>query len=566
MKKIRWQLLIVVISLVAIGLLLAGQQPEVFQQQTAPIQPTSGGTYNEALVGSFGRLNPLLDYYNQVDRDVNRLIFSGLIHFDDRGLPVGDLAESWGISQDGTVYNFSIRQDAVWHDGEPVTSQDVDFTANLLREDAIPVPDDMRQFWKQVEVIQLDEKTVQFRLPEPYAPFLDYLTFGVLPQHLLSGLTPTEIIDSDFNLSPVGSGPYRFDRLLSENGEITGVVLSAFKDYYGEPAFIDQVIFRYYPDSQSALSAYRQEVVQGVSQLTPETFDEAIKHLELNLYTGQLPQLTLLYLNLGEEDLPFFQDSSIRRALMMGLNRQWMIDHLLKSQGLVADGPIFPGSWAYYENIEKLLYDPDNALDILKEAGYTIPAEGSSVREKDGVALEFELVHPSTDQHTAIAEAIQRDWAKLGVGVQLKPVTYEELIADYLEPREYQAALVDLNLTRSPDPDPYPFWDQAQIADGQNYSQWDDRQASEYLERARITSDISERMKAYRNFQVRFTNEMPALPLFYPVYSYAVDAAVQGVSIGTLYDLSDRLSTLPSWFLVARRAVATPTAELTVTP
>jgi peptide/nickel transport system substrate-binding protein len=152
------------------------------------------------------------------------------------------------------------------------------------------------------------------------------------------------------------------------------------------------------------------------------------------------------------------------------------------------------------------------------------------------------------------------------VDVQLKPVSYDELITDHLEPRDYQAALVDLNLTGSPDPDPYPFWDQAQITNGQNYSQWDDRQASEYLERARITADIGERARAYRNFQVRFTNEMPALPLFYPVYSYAVDADVQGVTIGPLYDLSDRLSTITSWFLVARRSAATQVADSTATP
>jgi peptide/nickel transport system substrate-binding protein len=155
------------------------------------------------------------------------------------------------------------------------------------------------------------------------------------------------------------------------------------------------------------------------------------------------------------------------------------------------------------------------------------------------------------------------------VNVELKPVRYEELIQDYLEPRSYQAALVDLNMNRSPDPDPYPFWDQAQISDGQNYAMWNDRQASEYLERARIINDVSERTKAYRNFQVRFTQDMPALPLFYPVYSYAVDGQVQGVSMGSLFDLSDRLSTINSWYLAARRPSVTQSADqpgLTSTP
>jgi len=147
--------------------------------------------------------------------------------------------------------------------------------------------------------------------------------------------------------------------------------------------------------------------------------------------------------------------------------------------------------------------------------------------------------------------------------VTIKAVPYEELVNSYLEPRSYQAALVDLNLARYPDPDPYPFWDQAQITGGQNYAQWNDRQASEYLEQARIIPDLAERAKAYRNFQVRFTNQMPALPLFFPVYSYAVDQSVQGVRMGPLFDTSDRFATILDWFLLAKRSTnleSTPTA------
>ena len=562
----RWQILIVVIALVAIGILLLAQQPATPLEQTASVQPVSGGTYSEALIGRFGRLNPVLDLNNQADQDVDRLLFSSLIRFDDRGQPFGDLAESWGISQDGKVYNFSIRPDAEWHDGAPVTSDDVIFTIDQLRSDDLPIPEDIREFWKQVEAVTLDDKTLQFRLPEPYAPFLDHLTFGILPKHLLDGLSPAGLIDAEFNLKPVGSGPFQFDSLMSEQGEITGVVLASFDSYFGEKPFLDQVVFRYYPDPQEALAAYREGDVMGISQTSAELLPEVLKTESLNLHTGRLPQLSLVYFNLDNPELPFFQDASLRRTLLMGLNRQWMIDHLLDSQAIIADGPIFPGSWASYEDIERIGYDPERALNIIKEAGYTIPAGGGSVREKDGVPFSFELAHPGTPIHTALAEAIRSDWAKLGVEVKLKPVTYEELLKDYLEPRTYQAALVDMNLSRSPDPDPYPFWDQAQISGGQNYAQWNDRQASEYLERARVTTDIAERAKADRNFQVRYTTEMPALPLFYPVYSYAVDQQVQGVSMGPLYDLSDRLNNVAKWYLIARRPAATPAETSTATP
>ncbi|NJN79671.1 MAG: peptide ABC transporter substrate-binding protein, partial [Anaerolineales bacterium] len=137
MKRLRWQILVVAITLVIVALLLLSQQPVsvITLPEAAP-----GGIYTEALVGSMGRLNPMLDWNNSADRDINRLIFSGLIKFDSRGLPQPDLADSWGTSADGMLYNFSIRQNAVWHDGQPVTSDDVLFTIELIKSNASLFP------------------------------------------------------------------------------------------------------------------------------------------------------------------------------------------------------------------------------------------------------------------------------------------------------------------------------------------------------------------------------------------------------------------------------------------
>jgi peptide/nickel transport system substrate-binding protein len=550
MKYLRWQILIVIIALVAIGVLLLSQKAEL---PTIPgeVQPVTGGIYSEALVGSLGRLNPVLDFYNPPDRDVNRLIYSSLVRFDSRGLAQLDLGESMGISRDGMVYNFALRQDAVWHDGQPVTSEDVLFTVELLRDENTPIPDDVKNLWNAVDVEALDPSMVQFRLPEPYSPFMDYLVFGILPEHLLGNLTAEQIVDADFNLNPVGSGPYQFEHFLVEENQIVGLTLSAFPDYYGETPFIDQLIFRYYPDSQTALAAYRADEVMGISQVTNDVLAACLQETDLNTYTGRLPQITMIFFNLDNPEVSFFQEAAIRRALLMGLNRQRMIDTLLDGQAIIADGPVFPGSWAFYPLIESLGYDPETAINILKEEGFTIPAEGGSVRAREEEYLTFSLLYPDGAEHQKLAEAIQQDWDRLGVEVELKPVPYDELISDYLDQRIYQAALVDLNLAFTPDPDPYPFWHQSQVTGGQNYAKWDDRRASEYLEYARVTVDLEKRERVYHNFQVRFAQELPALPLFYPVYTYAVDSRVQGVSMGSLFDSSDRLATITSWFLRA---------------
>ena len=566
MRKLIWQIVIVIIALAAIAFLLLRQQPELLP--IAPeVKPSTGGVYSEALVGAFNRLNPVLDYANPVDQDVDRLIFSSLLRFDDRGLPINDLIESMGISQSAQNYNISLRPDATWHDGQPLTSDDVLFTIELLRSDDLPIPEDVRTLWQDIEVEAMDEQTLQFRLPEPFAPFMDYLTFGILPEHLLGELPAAEIIDTSFNMQPVGSGPYKFDRFEVDGDQISSVFLTAYDAFYGGAPFIEQFIFKYYPDSPSAISAYQAGEVLGVSQVTNDILQEALAEPDLNLHSGQVPLLSLIFLNLDDPQAPFFQEVEIRRALLMGIDRQRIITQLNQGQATLAHGPIFPGSWAYYDGVEKIEYDPEGAINILRSAGYSIPASGDPVREnEEGLSLSFDLVYPQGEKYDQLAAAIAADWEVLGVEANLEPVAPEELVSDYLDPRDYQAALVEINLTRSPDPDPYPFWDQAQITNGQNYSQWNDRQASEYLEEARVALDRSERIRLYNNFQVRFASELPALPLFYPIYNYGIDQRINGVTIGSLYQPSDRFAGVLNWFLLAERSLEPAPAEEQATP
>ncbi|MEW6240187.1 MAG: peptide ABC transporter substrate-binding protein [Chloroflexota bacterium] len=558
MKKLRWQLLVVAVTIVLVGILLVSQQPvgpSVLLPEAAP-----GGVYTEGLVGSMSRLNPLVDWNNAADRDVDRLLFSGLIRFDERGIPQPDLAESWGTSEDGAVYNFTLRPNAVWHDGTPVTAEDILFTIELIKSPASFYPQDVKDLWSQIESQILPNGVLQFRLPEPYAPFLDYASFGVLPKHLLESVPVDQILNAEFNLSPVGSGPYKFDHLILDSGQITGVVLTRFEQYHLGAAFIEQVVFRYFPSSAAALGAYQSGEVAGISQITPDILSQALAEPNLYTYTTRLPQMSIILLNLNNPEVAFLQDANLRRALMLGLNRQSLIDTFLQGQAIVADTPILPGTWAYYDGVEHPAYDPDAAISLLETEGYDIPADGGLVRVKDGQPLIFTLVHPDDELHTKIAQAIQSNWARIGVQVNLQAAPYESILTDFLGPRKYQAALVELDLTRTPDPDPYPFWHQAEATGGQNYSQWDNRTASEYLEQARITTDFDLRARLYRNFQVIFSRELPSLPLYFPVYSYGVDAQVQGVRVPPLFDPSDRLVNINQWYLVTRRSLEpTPT-------
>ena len=557
MKQLRWQILVVLVTLVIVAVLLLSQQSPATDGGVILPQPEQGGVYTEGLVGSMGRLNPLLDWNNSADRDVDRLLFSGLVRFNESGLPRADLAESWGVTPDGTIYNFAIRPNAVWHDGQPVTADDVIFTIELMKSAGSFYPQDVKDLWGKVQITKLNDKNIKFTLPEPYVPFMDYLTFGVLPKHLLASVPPDQIPNAEFNVNPVGTGPYKFDHLIiDDKGQITGVVLTASANYYGAPPYIEQVVFRYYPSSAVALDAYKQGDVLGVSKIAADVLNSALEEANLSFYTSQMPQMSFVLFNLNNPEVTFLQNAKVRRALMLGLNRTYIVNSFLQGQAVVVNGPILPGSWAYYDGTEHFEYNPEAAVALLKAEGYVIPAEGGNVRAKDGAPLAFTMMHPDDETHTKIAQTIQAEWAVIGVRVELLPMPYDKLVLDSLASRAYQSALVDVNLSRTPDPDPYPFWHQAEAIGGQNYSQWNNRAASEYLEQARVTADYTLRTRLYRNFQVVFSKELPALPLYVPVYSYGVDAQVQGAQVASLiYEPSDRLATFTSWYLLTRRAL-----------
>lgn len=567
MRNIRWQLLIAIGGLALVVVLLIGQTPD---QVTAPAQPVTGGVHSEALIGEIIRLNPILDFSNQPDRDIDRLIYHGLLHFDSRGIPVPDLAATWSISADATLYTFTLHEDAVWHDGEPVTSDDIVYTYSKLQDDNYPGPEDIHELWNQVNIIRLDDRRVQFQLPEPFAPFLDYLSVGLLPDHLLRGVSAGDLIDHPFNLDPIGTGPFRLDQFILEDNQITGVSLVAFDEFYGQQPFLERIEFILFENGQDALKAYNNGEVKGIGYLGDSILDEALSLPSMNVHSARLPRLGLIFLNLQNPEKEFLSEKTIRRALAIAINRQWIIDHVFLGQAVQSIGPIMPGTWAFAEGLKALPFDPDEAAQILESEGWELPAGASPgtpeyQRVKDEEILSLELVHLEDDTNTQIAELVKRYWEAIAIKVELVPVSSDSLLNDFLQPRDFQAVLTELDLGSYPDPDPYPLWHDSQTETGQNYSGFSDRNTSIWLEQARTTPDRGRRSELYTSFQYRFQDQVPSILMYYPIYNYGIDAQLQGVSVGPLFNPSDRFNTVFDWYLVARRGVS-PEKEETTQP
>lgn len=559
MQYIRPQLVITLVGLALVGVVLYSQSQGI---QTI-LLPSQGGSYIEAVTGRPTTLNPLLDTDNEANRDLARLLHAGLIRFDGQGLPVADLAQSWAVTADGLAYTFVLRDDIRFSDGELVTIDDVIFTMGLLQDPAFPHSADRTAFWQSVTVVKLNERSLKVELPQPFAPFLDYMTFAVVPEHRLQGVTGGTLDGQPFNFEPVGAGPFIVAGLDVVDGKIVRVAVAPNTNYYGYAngaPFVGEIEFRYFDRADEAVAAYLNSEVLAVGDIPPALMPQVMAAPETALFTTRKQEYDLVFLNQGREELAFFQEKKVRQALLAGLNRQRMVDVLLNGQAVVATGPVLPGTWAYNDNLTTVHYDPDRAANLLDEAGWRFPDEvlpgtADYVRQKDGVVLAFTLTIPETALHQAIAAVMLENWTALGLQVTVDAVPPETLQSEYLLTREYEALYTTFSFAGSPDPDPYPLWHQTQIESGQNYSSYNNRGISELLEQARVNNSISDRASLYAAFQARFTDETPALLLWYPVYNYAVSTRVRGVRVGQVGEPADRFESVAEWYIITRRVV-----------
>jgi peptide/nickel transport system substrate-binding protein len=529
----------------------------------------SGGTYIEGLAGTPQFINPLLSQTYEADGDLCTLVFNGLTRMGYNGVVLPDLAERWEISPDGLTYTFYLRRDVRWQDRYPFSAADVVFTIQLLQDPNFPGRADWGELWRSVAVTQVDDFTVRFDLAAPLAPFLDYTTVGILPQHLLQDVSARELLDTPFNLQPVGTGIYSLSEIVTDTERISHVILKANPLYFRQRPLITRLQFKFYPNYQSVYQAYLDGEVQGIGRVAPENLADAQANPDLELFTSILPKYALIYLNLANDTVPFFAEPEVRQALMYALDRQGLVDRVLQGQGVVAQSPVLLSSWAYTPTLAAYTYNPARARDLLEQAGWEAAgvaaspdvsdtsAISSTIKAwyKEGRTLSFSLLVPDDPARLAVAQEIARQWGLLGIRADIEAVA-TGLLSERLRPRDYQAALVELDLTLAGDPDPYTFWHQTQIEPPfQNYAGYDNRDVSELLETARLTPNQDARRELYYEFQQMFAQDVPALMLYHPVYTYAVDHYVRGVNVGPIVRPGDRFLDIADWYVRLRRVI-----------
>jgi peptide/nickel transport system substrate-binding protein len=551
-RHLLWQTALALLGIVLVFFILF----QVASSLSTVEVPTVGGTYVEGVIGYSDAINPiLLTQASSVDRDVCALVFNGLTALDEAGRVLPALATDWEVSEDGTVYDFRLRRGVTWHDGRLFSAADVVFTVQALQDPDYQGDPALRELWQNVIVESQGDFAVRFVLREPFTPFILYTTIGILPAHLLSNVPAADLPRSEFSTQqPIGTGMFKVEAVTPDR-----VVLAVNPGFWGPAPYLKQFEFRSFGDWDSLLAAYERGEIQGLQRVTAQQLPELAPLADLQLYSAQSTGYGLVYLNLQRETAPFFKDKEVRQAMLYALDRQALIDDLLSGQALVADSPIPPTLWAYDPSVRQYPYDPQAAVGLLDAAGW-VDSDADRIRDKDGVALAFTLLTSDDPVMAGVADAIAQSWRAVGMDVQVKAVE-ADLIPDLIRSRNFDALLIEVGLTA--DPDPYPSWHSTQAGEsGQNFSGFANREADIAMEEARAITDPERRSQLYYTFQEIWTEEVPSLLLYYPIYTYGVDVRVKGVQLSPLWYSSDRFRNINDWYVETRKILITPAPSL----
>lgn len=516
----------------------------------AALAPSSGGEYREGIVGSVRAVNPILAGGNDVDQDIVRLVYSGLYRRDADAQLVLDLAQSVDISPDGKTYVFTLRPGVKFHDGQAVTANDVVFTMNAIMDPAWKSP--LAKGLQGVTALARDPLTVVISSAVPNAYLPSLLTFGILPEHIWKNVDPKAASVGSFNLKPVGSGPFEFEKFSRDgSGNITSYTLHSAP---GSGAMLDRITFKFYGDYGSASDALSGNAVDGLNFVPPTERDSISAVPDMVMHASALTQYTALFLN--QKNDPALADASVRQALALGIDRDRIIKNALNGLGTLRDAPIAgdaPGVVHY-------LYDPKAAAALLDKAGYVIDPE-TKIRTKTETQkpasknqqpttktseLTVTITTVDTDENKRAAQIIKDDWTALGIKTDIITAAAASINTSVIRPREYDALLMGEVL--APDADPYPFWHSSQIISGQNLAMYSNRLVDELLEKARIAATKADRDALLDQFQQIITTDEPAIFLYQPDYLYPQSSKIKGYDVRSVTAPADRFANVAAWY------------------
>ena len=500
--------------------------------------PQIGGVYREGVVGKPHYINPVLANYNPTDQDLCQLIYSGLLKYDAQGNLVNDLASNYKILDNGKIYQVTLKKDIYWHDGQKITADDVVFTIKTIQNSAYRSP--LYFNWQGVEVEKKDNQTVIFKLKNKYVHFLNNLTVGIIPEHIWKNISPNEFLVSQFNLQPIGSGPFKLSSVNTDSsqGRIISISLIANPKYY-QPIYLKKIIFYFYQNESALIAAAKNGQIDAFSLANPNQIKQ-INNQRYRLIRIKVPYYFGVFFNQQDKLL---QDKNFRLAIKYATNKKEIISKVLNGYATIVNSPI-PPIINGYQPLDNTSPDIDQAKKLLSKIRKTTHRKKNSDQSQEPIKITLTTVNRPNLINTA--KILKNQWERLGLKVEIKNYSIQN-IEDIIKKRDFQILLFGEALTL--DPDPFSFWDSSQINfPGNNISGYDNPKVDKILRQARTESNLADRIKEYQDFRKIVVQDAPAIFLYSPDYLYWVSKKFHGVNVQKCNSAANRFSQVNQWY------------------
>jgi len=525
-----------------IGLLIAQNISLSGYYQT--LQTVPGGIYREGVLGSYTNANPMFAT-SPADNTVSKLIFSGLFTFDSSGRLVGNLAKDLKIDEKGSTYTVTLKDNLKWHDGQPLTSQDVLYTYKTIQNPDTESP--YQSSWKDITITTPNSSTIVFVLSSPLAAFKYSLTNGIVPEHLLRGVSPTDLRSSDFNtIKPVGSGPFKLKGITvkgekKENAQ-EQIGLVPFKDYaLGRPS-LDEFIVNIFASEEDLLNSFRDKQLNAMYGIN--SVPEDIQKSD-SFQVNSIPMKAATMLFFKTTSAGPLSNVKIRNALTQATDNNKVVS-LLDYTTRSVNAPFLVGQVGYDANFLQLPYNPEAAKQILEAEGWKVGKDG--IRYKDSKPLVIAISSANTPEYSKVLKSIKKQWKAVGVDVQPRlenPTDFQSTISYH----SYEAVLY--GITIGSDPDVFVYWDSSQAdvrsSNRLNLSEYKSSAADVALESGRTRINPSVRAAKYKPFLKAWQQDSPAIALYQPRLLYVTNGHVGNLPQTSLSSAADRLNNVHQW-------------------
>lgn len=535
------------VAAVASAIMLAARAIDHFMVEV----PAFGGELREGVIGLPRTINPVLAV-TDVDRDISALVYSGLMRYSD-GKIVTDIASSYSVSDDKLTYDFKIKPDVYFQDGMKLTADDVEFTVNKIQDPVLKSP--RKADWANVIVKKISPFEIQFILKQPYSPFLANVALGIMPKHIWGNVSDDQFIFSQYNIEPIGAGPYKIESVTRDSGGVpTRYRLATWGKYHDIAPKITYVSFVFLADEGKALDALGGGSIDSLSSISPgEAARLASNSGEAYAVTkSPLPRVFGVFLN--QNQAPVLADAVVRQALNISVDRQAIVSTALNNYGVPLEGPLPEMNGA--DRGASSDYNLADAKTLLEKNGWKKNSSGIyGKKTKTGTTtLAFDIYTADAPDLKSAANLVKQSWTNLGVKVAVKVFGAGDLYQDVIRSRKYDALLFGEQIGK--DRDVYAFWHSSQRnAPGLNVALYANSKTDKLLEDIRATNDEATKSIKYAQFDRIIRNDIPAIFLYSPDFIYAVPKALRGLNINGITTPADRWNSIDSWYLKTEKVL-----------